>query len=229
MLQDPPEWALQATAPTDWTLLQQAKALRMGGTPPPMHAHVANSHKTYQLATTALGMQPLPTTKKCTRFVLLMLAVMVVLVAVTTTTAVCFDIMQIQPKTTTVGPTFVKKVPSPPRTGFKKVTPPPRTMRRKKKPTIKTAVNMDRNVKTVAEVKQHRGGIHYVQEQIHNTTVVMDKSKVSLTLKPWMELLTGTTTAPVKKQPKRQLLNKRVERFIIECDKFRWKGQRFLI
>lgn len=221
MLQDPPQWSLQATAPTDWTLLQQAKALRMGGTPPPVqNHHVAHSHKSYPLATTALGMQPSAKANNGGwRFVL---TVMVVVVAV------CFGGMQGQ---STVGPTPVKTLASSSSLVQQKL-PPPRTMRRKKKPTtVKTAVkrvHMDRKVMTMEKHNRRHVVVH------NNATTVVQQAMDNnvWTLQPWVEFMTSTptttATTPHVELPKRQLA-KRVEWLIVESHKLRWAGQRFLI
>jgi hypothetical protein len=226
MLQDPPQWSVQDTAPTDWTLLQQAKALRAGGTPPPTHHHVGNSHKTYQLATTALGMHQPPQTNKGWK-------VVVVVVLMAAVAAVYFGGMRVLPKnknnTDRLNLTPVKTLANP--RSVERLVAPPRTMRRKEKPprTAKTAVKLVHVERKVVKSTEKHNRRH-VEGQVHNTTVVqqaMDKSNV-WTLKPWMQLMTGTSPLPQVKKPKRPLA-KRVEWFIIESHKLRWKGQRFLI
>lgn len=202
MLQDPPAWSMIATAPTDWTLLQQAKALRVGESPPPMH-FLPDSHRNYHLATTALGIQP-PKTRKGWKLLLM------VLVAVA---AACYG-MRVQPKTV---------VPSPRNVNAKLV---PVTERKKTHHSmIKSAVKLVGMEHVVKKSEKHHR--RRVKVQIHNTTRVnhaIENNKVT-TRKPWMELLTG----PPEVKTKRKQLPKWLERLIVECDKLKWKGQRFLI
>jgi ferric-dicitrate binding protein FerR (iron transport regulator) len=209
MLQDPPAWSMSATAPTDWTLLQQAKALRLGESPPPMN-FLPDSHRNYHLAMTALGMQP-PKRRRGWR--LLLLVVLLGAVA-----AACYG-MRVQPNTVVSSPTSIVTT---------KLVP---TTKRKKKhhSTVNKAVKC---VDTGYEVnkKHHR---RRVEVQIHNTSRVnhaIDTSKSTnkvMTRKPWMELFTGATPPEVK--TKRKQVPKWLERFIVECDKIKWKGHRFLI
>lgn len=203
MLQDPPAWSMNATAPTDWTLLQQAKALRLGESPPPMH-FLPDSHRNYHLATTALGMQS-PKRKNGWK---LLLAVLLVAVA-----AACYG-MRVQPKTV---------MPSPSTVNAKLV---PMTKQKKKhRSAIKTTVKLLDTEGVVNKNEQRRR--RRVDVQIHNTSLVnhaIDTNKV-MTRKPWLDLWTG----PPKVKRKRKQVPKLLERFIVECNKFKWKGQRFLI
>ena len=205
----PPAWSMSATAPADWTLLQQDKALRLGESPPPMH-FLPNSHRNCTLATTALGMQP-PKRKRGWR--LLMFVVLLGAVV-----AAYYGVRVVQPRPVVSSPSAVP---------VKLVTTAKRETMMKKNhdSAIKPAFNHVNIVREGNKSEEHR----HRRLQIHKTTRgnhVIDTNTV-MTRKSWMGLFKGATPPQVKMKEKQ--IPKWLERFIVQCDKFKWKGQRFLI
>ena len=121
-----------------------------------------------------------------------------------------------------------KTVMSSPKTVTAKLAP----MADRKKKHCSTVNKAVKGVDIEREVnkKHHR---RRVEVQIHNTSPVnhaIDTNKSTnkvMTRKPWMELFTGATPPEVK--TKRKQVPKWLERFIVECNKIKWKGHRFLI
>ena len=92
MLQDPPEWSMTPTAPTDWALLQQAKALRTaalcsngdGDVVATKEEKPVMCNANYPLAMTALGMPPSFYSKHKKKIMWIVVLLMLATVAIST-------------------------------------------------------------------------------------------------------------------------------------------------
>jgi len=223
MLKDsPPSWAMVSSAPTDWALLQQAKELRKGKTL--VHdKDTYYSRSAFPLANAALGLPPMPSRKRRNAIVFLVVVVLAAAVASFGNFA-------------SVGWMSRTKVP----------------LMETAKPSLwERTLNGGTNRKSTRKSMTTRAKKSRTpRESRHDVVVVVPQTIVSKNLSTTTKfnhektrkvstVETKTTLKVSKlvtavKEWKREHFNKEklsrlATRAIVESDKLRWKGQRFLL